>query len=125
MAAFISIILLLLSLNHLALGYMGTMTWNPPGSNSCNIDPDTVPDHVALSPSVMGNGANPNQNPKCGSIIHIWDPATEETHSATVVDTCMGCAPGHIDVSPKLFAKIAPLSSGKVPVAWGGEKLGG
>lgn len=74
---------------------------------------------------MMGEVPNPNLNPKCGSIIQILDPSTRKTHSATVVETCVFCGNEDIDASPGLFTKIATLSEGRVPVAWGGDEVGG
>ena len=33
---------------------------------------------------------------------------------ATVVDTCPGCAPGSLDLTPAAFRKLAPLSVGRL-----------
>ena len=71
----------------------------------------------------MANGANPNNNPKCGSKISIQSPASGQTIPATVVDTCEGCAMYDIDVSDSLFTTVAGgLLAGRVTVGWGGHK---
>ena len=70
----------------------------------------------------MANGANPNNNPKCGSKISIRSPRSGQTIQATVVDTCEGCGMYDIDVSNTLFTKVAGgLSAGRVTVGWGGH----
>ena len=70
----------------------------------------------------MANGANPNANPKCGTQISIYNPATGQTVQATVVDTCVACDTYDVDVSEGLFADIAGgLSAGRVTVNWGGN----
>lgn len=75
----------------------------------------------------MNNGPNPNTNPKCGTSINIYNPATGGTHSATIVDTCEGCAEYDIDVSPSVFEAVDPngLSDGRITVDWGGSAVGG
>ena len=71
----------------------------------------------------MANGANPNNNPKCGSKISIRSPTSGQTIQATVVDTCEGCGMYDIDVSDSLFTKVAGgLSAGRVTVGWGAHK---
>ena len=70
----------------------------------------------------MANGANPNNNPKCGSKISIQSPASGQTVQATVVDTCEACGMYDIDVSDSLFTKVAGgLWAGRVTVGWGGH----
>ena len=74
----------------------------------------------------MKNGPNPNNNPVCGSTINIYNPNTGTTHTATIVDTCEGCAEYDIDVSPSLFSAVAPNGNGRVHgIDWGGSKVGG
>lgn len=89
-----------------------------PGLGSCgytNSDSDAI---VALSTEIMANGANPNNNPKCGTSINIYNPATGTTHSATIVDTCEGCSKYDIDVSPSVFKAVDPngLGDGRITV---------
>ena len=55
---------------------------------SCGISSSDAEDVVALSIPMMQNGANPNANPRCGSMIGIWNPSTKQLHHAKVVDTC-------------------------------------
>jgi expansin (peptidoglycan-binding protein) len=35
-----------------------------------------------------------------------------------IVDLCPGCGLGDLDLSMTAFAKIAPLSRGRVPITW-------
>ena len=81
---------------------------------------------VALSTEILANGANPNNNPKCGTLINIYNPATRKTHSATIVDTCKGCSTYDIDVSPSVFEAVDPngLGDGRITVDWGGSAVG-
>lgn len=72
---------------------------------------------VALDHRIMKNGANPNNNPLCGRHIKITYQGS--SHTAKIVDTCMGCVPGAIDVSQELFNKVAPNGDGRVHgVSW-------
>ena len=93
-------------------------TLTHPGLGSCgytNSDSDAI---VALSTEIMANGPNPNTNPKCGTSINIYNPATGKTHSATIVDTCEGCSTYDIDVSPSVFKAVDPngLGDGRIVV---------
>ena len=112
--------LLTLSFSFLTLAYKGDMTYFNPALGSCGAY-STDNDHiVALAPSKM---AKPGA---CFSQINIWNPATGQTHAATVVDKCMGCGPEDIDVSPALFKLVAPNGDGRVHgICWGGHKVGG
>ncbi|KAL8847697.1 MAG: hypothetical protein Q9221_007258 [Calogaya cf. arnoldii] len=108
--------------------YKGDMTYYEPGLGSCghNDPPAAKRDVVALSREIMNNPANPNLNPKCGSKINIYNPSTKKTHTATIVDTCMGCKKEDIDVNVELFNKVAPSGDGRVHgIMWNGKKVGG
>ncbi|KAL9588507.1 MAG: hypothetical protein Q9203_002692 [Teloschistes exilis] len=101
--------------------YSGDMTYYTPGLGSCGITNNSNDLVVALSIPMMGNGANPNNNPKCGSWIGIWNPVTKTKHEAQVVDTCFACHYTDIDVSPALFKLVAPDGDGRVHgIDWGG-----
>lgn len=109
--------LALLGLSTLATAFQGDMTYYAPGLGSCGLT-NTESDHiVALSVQMMDNAAspngNPNRNPKCGTMINIYNPTTKTTHQAKVVDTCEGCADQDIDVSPSLFQVVAPDGDGR------------
>jgi expansin (peptidoglycan-binding protein) len=55
---------------------------------------------------------NPNDNPLCGKSITIsWQG---KTATATIMDTCPGCANGGLDLTPSLFQQFAPLSEGRL-----------
>ncbi|KAI4284246.1 MAG: hypothetical protein L6R38_001577 [Xanthoria sp. 2 TBL-2021] len=116
----------LLLLTPLTHAYTGDMTYYDPGMGSCGIASGPNDDIVALSNAIMQNGGNPNANPKCGSMIGIWNPYTKKHYTAKVVDTCGACKPEDIDVSPALFKKVAPNGNGRVHgINWGGQKVGG
>lgn len=52
----------------------------------------------------------------CGACVRLTGPNAEIT--IRIVDRCPECQPGHIDLSPDAFSKIADLSAGKVPITW-------
>ncbi|KAI4181979.1 MAG: hypothetical protein L6R41_006280 [Letrouitia leprolyta] len=99
-----------------ANAYKGDMTHYTPGLGSCGhyTDPSKNEPVVALSREIMNNGPNPNNNPKCGTKINIYNPGTKKTHHATIVDTCWACKKEDIDVNEKLFNAVAPHGDGRV-----------
>ncbi|KAL8799218.1 MAG: hypothetical protein Q9182_006052 [Xanthomendoza sp. 2 TL-2023] len=105
------------------------MTYYAPGLGSCGITSNPPADHinvVALSREIMANPPNPNSNPKCGSKITIYNPATKKKHTATIVDTCWACKKEDIDVNVELFRAVAPRGDGRVHgIMWSGPKVGG
>lgn len=109
----------------LVIAYIGDLTHYTPGSvsapGSCGIAWTPGQDVVALSHIYMQSEKCPNgnSNPRCGWKINIYAPETGETHLATVIDTCRGCAIYSIDVNKELFDKIAPKGDGRVhSVKW-------
>lgn len=87
------------------------------GLGSCGISGLNNQALVALATADMANGVNPNANPKCGKTINIYYNGVMKT--ATVFDTCPGCAAGSIDVTDTLFAAVAPSGDGRVHgVSW-------
>jgi len=103
---------ILASLSSAALAYQGDMTYYAPALGSCGTTSGPNDDIVALSVPMMGNGANPNANPKCYGHIKIRHGGL--VHDATVVDTCVGCRGEDLDASPALFRKVAPGGDGRV-----------
>jgi len=73
--------------------YSGDMTYYDPSvaPSSCGTIHGPSELIAALSSGMMNYGGNPKSNPKCGKTIGIWNPRTKQKHSATVVDTCVGC----------------------------------
>lgn len=71
---------------------------------------------VAISTLLMntypGATANPNNNPACGKSIQATYMGKSVTVS--VVDTCMGCAIGDLDFSPRAFNLMADPSVGRL-----------
>ncbi|KAI9359842.1 RlpA-like double-psi beta-barrel-protein domain-containing protein-containing protein [Pilaira anomala] len=96
--------------------YTGDGTFYDAGLGSCGIE-STNSDHiVAINHGQMGNGANPNHNPLCGKKIRVKGPKGSTT--ATIVDTCPGCAWGDVDLSYAAFEDIADFDAGRVKVTW-------
>ncbi len=52
----------------------------------------------------------------CGACVAVTGPAG--TVTVRVVDKCPGCDPGDLDLSSEAFAKISPLSAGRVAIRW-------
>jgi len=92
-----------------------TFTWFHPGQGACggfNGDNDFI---VAISHLIWNNGAH------CGDTISITYHG--KVVQATVVDECMGCDPGHIDLSPGLLRHI--VGAGKDMITDGAWTFGG
>jgi hypothetical protein len=87
------------------------------GTGSCGTTASNSDLVVALSHLDMNNGANPNNNPLCGTMINIY--YNGGVHSARVFDTCPVCAAGSLDLTEALFNAVAPGGDGRVHgVSW-------
>lgn len=112
----------------------GDLTYYNPGLGACGID-STDGDMVAavslhVFDAAQAPGANPNLNRLCGRKVRARrlrrqktggegdDMTTAKTIDITIVDRCVGCKAGDIDVSPAAFAKLAALEEGRVGVEW-------
>lgn len=76
---------------------------------------------VAISVGMMGSLSSGDvMNPLCGRKLHLKDPATGITQTATVVDKCGGCKNDKdVDLSPALFEHFYPLGHGRQPgIEW-------
>ena len=62
------------------------------------------------------NGADYANAAWCGGCIAVSGPDGEVV--VKIVDQCPGCAKGDVDLSREAFAKIAPISAGRVPITW-------
>lgn len=85
---------------------------------------DDVVKSSAGSVMIGGDGL-PNCNPVASIKCHIpltatiTNPATGKSVIVKIVDRCVGCAQGDIDVTPTVFATIADMSLGRVPgIQW-------
>jgi expansin (peptidoglycan-binding protein) len=52
----------------------------------------------------------------CGAYLSVTGPNGKVT--IRIVDRCPECPPGAIDLSQQAFAKIAPVSAGRVSISW-------
>ncbi|PYI20979.1 hypothetical protein BO99DRAFT_401464 [Aspergillus violaceofuscus CBS 115571] len=83
----------------------GDITYYEVGLGSCG-ETNTDSEHVlALSHTIM-------QKSYCGKSVTINYGG--KTATGTIVDTCMGCAEGSIDLSSSLFLELAELGAGRV-----------
>lgn len=115
-------LLLLTTLTH---AYTGDMTYYDPGMGSCGIASGPNDDIVALSNAIMQNSGNPNANPKCGSMIGIWNPYTKKHYTAKVVDTCGACKPGILMSVRRCSRRLHPMGMGESMGSIGvGKRLG-
>ncbi|KAL7901669.1 expansin module family protein [Trichoderma sp. SZMC 28014] len=98
--------------------FQGDITYYTVGLGSCGVDntgDDLTQNLVAINWEQMGTQSN--GNPMCGKTITI--NAGGKTTTALVVDKCMGCAFGSIDVSEAVFTDLfGGLSVGRAPVSW-------
>ncbi|GAB3684025.1 hypothetical protein GCM10027589_53420 [Actinocorallia lasiicapitis] len=53
----------------------------------------------------------------CGSWLDVAGPDGRQVR-VQVVDRCAGCADGALDMGDRAFAKLAPLSQGRLDVRW-------
>lgn len=53
----------------------------------------------------------------CGATINVHGP-NGATIPCMIVDRCMGCAWGSIDLYPDAFAQLADLAEGRIQVTW-------
>lgn len=68
------------------------------GVGSCGLKSKHTERVVAVNYIQMDNGANPNENPKCGQQVRIIGPNGDPI-LADIVDTCPGCDAGCLDMS--------------------------
>ncbi|CUA70641.1 hypothetical protein RSOLAG22IIIB_04235 [Rhizoctonia solani] len=94
-------------------GRGGRATWYQPGQGNCggyNKASDMI---VALPMSVYSGGKY------CGKTVKITNTSNGKTCTAKIVDSCPGCGPGDLDVSPSVFKKISKsLDDGVATINW-------
>lgn len=81
------------------------------GSGNCSFDKSPQDLMVAAlnTTDYAGSAA-------CGACLEVDGPNGKVV--VRVVDRCPGCAKGDVDLSQSAFAKVAPLSRGRVPITW-------
>jgi expansin (peptidoglycan-binding protein) len=83
----------------------------PPAGGNCSYPaPPADGLFVALSPAEYDGAA------ACGSYLEVTGPGGSVR--AEVIDQCPPCQAGHIDLSEKAFAKLAPLAAGLIHVTY-------
>lgn len=75
-------------------------------------------DLVAAVSQELFTNPNPNLDPLCGKEVIVTNPSNKKTVKVTVVDKCMGCKRGDIDLSPAAFNKLNDPSIGRFPCEW-------
>ncbi|KAG8763376.1 hypothetical protein FRC11_004251 [Ceratobasidium sp. 423] len=94
-------------------GRGGQATWYQPGRGNCGGYNKAADMIVALPMSVYSGGKY------CGKRIKITNTSNGKTCYATVVDSCPGCAPADLDVSPSVFKMISKsLDDGVARINW-------
>ena len=91
--------------------YTGRATfYGATGAGNCSFD--------ASSNLMVGamNQADYDNSQACGAFLSVTGP--NGTVKIRIVDRCPECPPGAIDLSQQAFAKIAPLSAGRVTIHW-------
>ncbi|GAA6057911.1 hypothetical protein JCM3770_002200 [Rhodotorula araucariae] len=93
--------------------YSGQATYYSQGgaAGSCGnyaSDSDYV---VAVNVAQMNSGL-------CGKSVKITNTANGKTITATVADTCPGCAGSSLDLSEGAFGALGEYSSGVLPISW-------
>ncbi|GAA5943983.1 hypothetical protein JCM3775_004731 [Rhodotorula graminis] len=67
---------------------------------------------VALSYTQVDGGAH------CGKKVQLTNTDNGKTVTATVADTCPGCAWGAVDLSEGAFLQLGTLDQGVIPLSW-------
>jgi expansin len=91
-----------------------TYYWEADGGGNCSFPP--TPDDVmvaALADDDYGDDAR-----LCGAYARVKGPYGNI--QVRIVDRCpdAGCYPGHLDLHPEAFKKIAPMEYGRVNISW-------
>jgi expansin len=81
------------------------------GSGACSFPAAPGDLHVAAI-----NDVDYAASAACGRCAKVTGPTG--TVVVQIVDRCPGCGPGGLDLHPEAFAKLAPLSDGRIEVRW-------
>ncbi|HET7505483.1 MAG TPA: expansin EXLX1 family cellulose-binding protein [Kofleriaceae bacterium] len=91
---------------------MGMATfYDADGTGSCSFEASPADLMVAAI-----SGADYDHAAWCGACLAVSGPRGAVI--VRVVDLCPGCKHGDLDLSRQAFAQIAPVSAGRVPIAW-------
>ncbi|KAI5857108.1 RlpA-like double-psi beta-barrel-protein domain-containing protein-containing protein, partial [Tricharina praecox] len=96
----------------------GKATYYDTGMGSCGQEHTDSELVVAISKEIMMkyDTGNPNNNPLCGKRIKCTRGGKEVI--ATVVDTCPGCTPDHVDLSRAAFGDLGDFAEGNISITW-------
>ena len=89
-----------------------TYYWEANGTGNCGFDatPEDLDVAAIIKTEYQGSAA-------CGACAEIQGP--KGTLRVRIVDSCPDCTtPGHLDLSPSAFAKLADPAAGRVQVKW-------
>jgi len=81
------------------------------GAGACSFGPS--PDDLMVAAM---NADEYNHAAVCGAYVHVTGPKGEVT--VRIVDECMGCDAGDLDLSEEAFGQIADLPQGRVSITW-------
>ncbi|KAF4548709.1 Hypothetical protein D9617_26g079240 [Elsinoe fawcettii] len=96
--------------------FTGDATYWEPAMGACGWTNSADELVVAISQTVFDPktpGGNPNNNPLCGKFVAI-KCKDGSTVNAKVVDRCVGCASGDLDMTKTLFDKVTSNGDGRV-----------
>ncbi len=82
------------------------------GGGNCMFDP--TPDDLLVAAM---NTTDYDSSYACGSYIHVDGPNSTSVN-VRIVDRCVGCTKGSIDLSPLAFSMLADTMLGNIPVSW-------
>ncbi|XP_055344311.1 uncharacterized protein LOC129592321 [Paramacrobiotus metropolitanus] len=112
------VIVVVCALSPLTSAYWGDATWYNTGLGACgwwNNNGELV---AAVSHVEYGWQANPNTAPVCGKCANVRADSNGNQVKVKIVDKCMGCNSGSIDLSPAAFGRLASLDAGRIKVSW-------
>jgi len=99
--------------------YEGSLTYSPGysgGSMNVNDPICTVALELFNAAGANAETVNPNANPLCGKRIRVTRGGA--TVVVSVVDSCPGCQPTDLDLSPSAFDMLAREAEGRVVGTW-------
>lgn len=91
-----------------------TYYWEADGGGNCMFPP--TPDDVMVAAVADYNYGDDAR--LCGAFARVYGPYG--SIQVRIVDRCpdADCYPGHLDLHPEAFAKIAPMEYGRVGITW-------
>lgn len=90
--------------------HSGRGTYFKPGMGACGWWSGSSDMITAISQKRWGGGKY------CGRMLRVCHSG--KCTRVKIVDMCPGCGKGSLDLSPRAFKKLAPLSQGVIGVSW-------